>query len=299
MARFLLVCVLLLILLGGLVLALPERTHQGEASLVATIYPVALLLQDLAPSDRPVTCLVPPGLSPHTWSPRPSDAERCSAAIALISVSPGLDAWTDGFPVTHRIVLQDLLDSSQLRCNDEEHQHHDHDHGHDHGEWDPHFWLDPQRVAALLPKLSQELAEADPHYAEHYRQRALQLQHDYQQQAEALRQAAVPIKGKAFLQFHQSLGYLFERLQLRDAGVINPAVGSNPSPRYLETLLQEVAERDVVAVCMEPQLPRRAAEHIAAQLDLPLCLVDPLGSKAATLSELWQQNLRALLESAR
>ena len=52
---------------------------------------------------------------------------------------------------------------------DHDHTDHDHaDHDHDHGGMDPHFWLDPQRMANASTAIGQALAKADPTNAQTY-----------------------------------------------------------------------------------------------------------------------------------
>ncbi len=288
MLRFLVLCGLMVGLVLAVVAFLPQRQHAQEPYLVATIHPLYLLLRDLAPAERAVACIVPPGISPHVFSPKPSDAERCAGALLLLSVAASLDAWAGNLPVHNHIQAQSLLPTAQLIAA------HDHP-GHDHGDYDPHFWLDPQRVASLVPALASLLAAADPAYAAHYRARGKQLQAAYQEAAVALRERALPVRGMGVLQFHSSLAYFLERIQMKDAGVINPRVGTNPTPRYLEQLIQTSGSRALLAVCSEPQLPRRAAAHIANTVQVPLCIVDPLGADAENMFELWQHNLDALL----
>ncbi len=289
MQRLLIVCVALIIAVCLVVALLPERHQERQPYLVASIHPLALLLKDLAPPEREVTCIVPPGMSPHVFSPKPSDAQRCTDALVLLSVADNFDVWTQQLPVQNNIQIMPLIDESHLLHAQESDSH-------DHGPHDPHVWMDPHVLATVVSKIASVLAEADPEFAEHYMHRAQQLKQTYEAAAVAITKQAEPIRGKAVVQFHQSMAYLLHRIGVIDAGVVNPQVGTNPSPRYLENLIKESGAKDLLAVCSEPQLPYRAAEHIAQQMNVPLCIVDPIGFHVESLSELWQKNVDALVE---
>ena len=137
MLRFLVLCGLMIGVVATVVALLPERQHVQEPYLVATIHPLSLLLRDLAPAERQVACIVPAGVSPHVFSPKPSDAERCMDALLLLSVAESLDAWAGNLPVKNHVQLQTLIAQKHLIAA------HEHP-GHDHGDYDPHFWMDPQ-----------------------------------------------------------------------------------------------------------------------------------------------------------
>ena len=50
--------------------------------------------------------------------------------------------------------------------------HHDHHHGHAHGEFDIHFWLDPEIAKTIVMIVSSELSELDPSNASIYNSNA-------------------------------------------------------------------------------------------------------------------------------
>jgi ABC-type Zn uptake system ZnuABC Zn-binding protein ZnuA len=62
---------------------------------VATIQPLGLLLRELGGDRVAVAVLVPPGASPHTFEPQPSDVVALARARQLIEVGGGLDGWVD------------------------------------------------------------------------------------------------------------------------------------------------------------------------------------------------------------
>ena len=321
MNRFIILAVLVLALVLSGLYFIPQSADQdidpNKVYIATTIHPLGLLLKEMVPAEREVFSLVPAGQSPHTYSPKPSDARRCEQAILLVCVAPTLDAWATRVPVSERVhVLSMLPKAAHLNmqahhcaeCGHDhghhdhghDHGHHDHGHGHDHAlealaQVDPHFWLDPQSVAEVVEPLAKSLAKIDPDYAEHYQARAAALKKQFLSDAQSLREKAALLKGRGLIQFHPSMAYFLKRIEMVDAGVVNAQVSSSPTPKALEALIQSSSKFDVLAVCTEPQLPKQAAERIAEHLHLPLVSIDPLGADAKNLSEMWNNIVDQLL----
>lgn len=313
MKRIALAIILVTLVVLGITFLLPSQTQTIDPNrryIACTIQPLALLLRELAPPERSVFAVADPGQSPHTFSPTPSDAQRCQQALVLISVAPSVDAWAEKLPVDqHIFALSSLPQSARLRATEHAHHHgeadgHDHHHhGHDHGahgaddlaDIDPHFWLDPQRVADVLPGLAAALAKHDPAFAEHYKSQAEVLRQEYLAFSEQMVEATAKLRQKALIQFHPSMAYLLDRIGMIDGGVVNEQVGSNPTPKALEQLLKQSTGYDLIAVCTEPQLPRAAAERVAEQLRLPLISIDPLGARAKNMRQFWLETVNTIL----
>ena len=66
----------------------------GEISLVVTVHPLALLVEQIGGERVEVHVLVPPGASPHEFEPRPSDLVLVSRANAFIKVGGGAKTVT-------------------------------------------------------------------------------------------------------------------------------------------------------------------------------------------------------------
>jgi zinc transport system substrate-binding protein len=269
-----------------------------EIGFVASSPPVAMILRELVGDRWPVVSLLTPGQSPHTYAPRPSDAARSEAALAVFHVSENLDGWAADLPARKRVALISLVpDAFRLEAKDD----HDHGHDHDHGDTDPHFWGDPLAVRAMLGPLADALTEADPEGEAQYRAEAVRFGAELEALDAELRRSLEPVQGAAAILFHPSWGYFLARYGIRTAGTVEPFAGKEATPKFLAELTALAQRESVRAIFTEPQLARRPAEVVAEAAGVPCYELDPLGGVAGreTYAELLRYNARVLLEALR
>ncbi len=112
----------------------PALGSESKVGVVASILPVAYVAQELGGERAQVDVLVPPGASPHTFEPVPSDMVKLQRARLFLKVGAGLDAWSDrlrgaGSGELERVTLISVPGLKPLEGG---HDHHDHGHGKKH-----------------------------------------------------------------------------------------------------------------------------------------------------------------------
>ncbi len=129
--------VLLLAIVAGLWIGVhPALASESKVGVVASIVPVAYVAQELGGERVRVDVLVPPGASPHTFEPVPSDMVKVQRARLFLEVGAGLDAWSDKLRAAGSGELETLTLSAVpgLKPLEGGHDHHDHGHGKEHAE---------------------------------------------------------------------------------------------------------------------------------------------------------------------
>ena len=91
---------------------------------------------------------------------------------------------------------------------------------------DPHFWLDPTRMAHAATLVGDKLAEADSAHADVYKANAKALAEELNTLSDTLVTKTSTCKVKTFVTAHTAFGYLADRTGLTQ--VASPA--STPSP---------------------------------------------------------------------
>jgi len=267
---------------------------------VTTIQPLGLVVRELGGARVVVSVLVPPGASPHTFEPQPSDVQSLVAARLVVEVGGGLDGWVHPLLAAasarpERLTLLDLPGLDPLPAIAGAHaEAGPHDAAH---RLDPHAWLDPIRVRdVLVPALAVKLAALDP---------AGRADYEASRDRFVARLSALDAEirttlaghGRAFLAFHGAWRYFAKRYDLEEVGVIEEAPGEEPTPRELGALLQRAREAQLAAILIEPQLSPRIAEMLAHDLDVAVVTVDPNGDptdpERATYAGLMRWNARA------
>jgi len=225
-----------------------------------------------------VAVLVPPGASPHTFEPQPSDVAKLAQA-ALVAEVGGLDGWVRHLvsAAEHAPARFTVLDAPGLAPLAATGGHLEAGEDPRAARLDPHVWLDPLRVRdAIVPALVAALTALDP-----------DGRADYAAAADAFRtqltaldaeiRATLASRGRRFVAFHAAWRYFAERYGLEEIGVVEEAPGEEPTPKELVALVGRARDAGVPAILVEPQLSPRIARALAAEFGATTVLVDPNG----------------------
>ncbi|MBX3176228.1 MAG: zinc ABC transporter substrate-binding protein [Candidatus Hydrogenedentes bacterium] len=256
-----------------------SREPGGAPTIVATIPPLKMILQEIVGEGATVACILPPGASPHTFELRPSVARALAEAPAVFHVDETIDGWVARLAPgrVHSVFAllpeEDRLPYETAHCVEDE----VHDHEAEPGAWNAHFWLDPVAVQSVLPGIVEILSRLNPENAETYRANADR----FSETLDALNRefdAARP-KGAEYTlaAFHPSWTYFFHRYGIVVSAHIEPFPGREPTPQTLETIRNVLARSDHRIILSEVQLPGKPAEVLAEMLGTRVTVVDPLG----------------------
>lgn len=286
------------------------------ATLAMTVAPLAAICRELATPEIHCLQVLPANISPHTYEPRPSDIKAVLSADALFYVGPLLDAWAVKLPSKARYSVLAWLPKA-MRIHGEAHQHDDDHHqhrsanlavtpaqssGHDSdglAHVDPHFWLDPLAVAAILPEMTKTICQLAPASCPAVKQRAEQFATALQALNNDLEAEAAPFKSRAFVVYHPFLAYMVKRYQLNLVGSFEPAPGREPTPKQLSATVASIKTLKARAIIMSPEVPKHAGLRVSEATGVPLHTLDDLGGGPGRLSyaALMRYNMRMLADA--
>jgi zinc transport system substrate-binding protein len=258
-----------------------HRHREPEGITVFVSIPPQKYFVDKISGGR-VTCLVmvPPGSSPHSYEPRPSQMSQLSSARAYFSIGVELEAaWLPRFVSLSKGLLVVPTDSRIEKIPMEPGitapgaAHGPRRVGH--GGLDPHIWLSPQLVKIQCASVADGLAAIDPgHAGEYRRNRDLFIR-----QCDSLHQEIkdVLLKGngnKIFMVFHPSWGYFAREFGLTQLAI--EVEGKEPGAREMQAIMDAARKNGIRTILVQPQFSRRAAAAIARELDASVADADPL-----------------------
>ena len=286
---------------------------------LATLLPIHSLTAQITDGITEPQLLVEGAGSPHGYQLRPSDARAMEQADLVVWVGPAME----GFLVrplgslsdaSKQLTLMDLAGveraaavSHEAHGHGDQHGHddhghghgddHGHDHGHDHAGGDAHIWLSPDNARAILRGIASRLSELDPGNAGRYAgnlERALAaldvLDAD-------LSQRLAPLAGRAFVVFHDAYGGLVQHYGLTQAGYVTVTPDRGLGAGHLQELRERMEQDAVVCLFSEPQFSRSMVESLAADLELRVGVLDPLGADLEPGPQAYGQLMRALGQS--
>jgi zinc transport system substrate-binding protein len=163
-------------------------------------------------------------------------------------------------------------------------------------EGDPHFWLDPTRMATLGQDVADELAELDPDGAADYRAAADQLAAELGALDAEYRTTLSPCRGATLVTAHEAFAYLADAYGLEQVGItgIDPHV--EPSPARMRQVIDVVQGRDGQTVFFEATTSPEVAQSLADDLGITTSVLHPIErvDDGQTYDGLMADNLAAL-----
>lgn len=246
-----------------------------------SIEPQRFVLSRLLHETADVRILLPPGQPPATYDPTPRRLAELSGADALAlagvpfesGLAPRLADLAPGLRVLRSYESVSRIPMSHT-CT---HVGEDGEHAHAASERvDPHFWLDPLRLAEYATTLAVELGELYPEASARIDARLAELRDELVALDERIRDRLAPHAGRALLVFHPAFGYFAERYGLEQIAV--ESAGNVPTPRHLAELEERVRRERIALILVQVEFSDRAAETWAAEAGIRVERVDPLSS---------------------
>lgn len=315
----------LMLLALGLILGGPERIARAAdppLRMVASIFPLADVGQQVGGEVAQVETLLPAGETPHGYWPKPPQVEMLARADLLLLVGIGVDSWASqsaevaGNQHLHVLVFSEVVEigsfseAGSLQQLGEGtgvgHPHRAHEHA-DAGDpddaqrhracIDPHLWLDPVLMEKFVAALAETLCVLRPGMSAGIRERAADYRADLRALDLAWRERLSDIPGRIFVTLHSAFGYLAARYGLEEVALYTSHM-QEPDPRALESVVRIVREEDIRVIFIQPQISPHTAQWFGEQTGAELEILDPLGHPARPGYEgylqLMESNLRAL-----
>jgi zinc transport system substrate-binding protein len=240
----------------------------GEPAVVTTFYPLQYLAERIGGERVSVKNLVPPGVEPHDWEPRPRDVTAIRRAKVFIYQGAGLEAWAErvleglitGGPVVVRAT--DGLPLTRGEGSDEP--------------FDPHVWLDPVLYAKQAMAVRDALAKADPAGAGLYTANLAALTADLDRLTEEMKQGLARCQRATIVTSHSAFGYLAESFGLKQVAVSGLSPESEPSPARLRDVVEQVRREGATHIFFETLVSDAVAKTIAREADVQALALNPI-----------------------
>lgn len=142
--------------------------------------------------------------------------------------------------------------------------------------YDPHTWLDPEKVAEEAQIIADKLSELDSANKETYQKNA----QNFSAKAHDLTKKYQPIFEKAnqktFVTQHTAFSYLAKRFGLNQLGIAGISPDQEPSPRQLSEIQDFVKTYRVKTIFTESNLSSKVADTLVKSTGVSLKTLNPL-----------------------
>jgi ABC-type Zn uptake system ZnuABC Zn-binding protein ZnuA len=264
-------------------------SEEARPTVATTIFPLYDITRQVAGPAVEVALMLPPGASPHTFEPTPSQVRALARARMVLVIGHGLDDWAAGLARSAGVSSVVVVDRGVALRREAG------------GTIDPHYWLAPANARAIAHTVADELEGLVP-----ARRAEIQLAlTSYLGRLDAVeaevRGMLADLPARRIATFHDAFGYFAEAFGLEVAAVFEPYPGREPGPRFVAEFQRQVRASGVRTLFAEPQLSLDPLRPLARDLGVTLSVLDPLGGVAGrdTYLDLLRFNARQVAAAVR
>jgi zinc transport system substrate-binding protein len=275
--RSLVIIVFVLSAMAAVVLAGCSREEQKTSSklqVVTTLFPLYDFARIIAGERADVSMLLPPGMEPHSFEPRPNDIIRINKAGLFIYTNRYMEPWAEAIlkgvdQRTQRVVNAGQGVTYAAVSAEEGHDHTDHaEHdavGHASG-MDPHIWLDYANADLIVNNILAGFVRADPVNQSYYRLRADGLKNSLAVLDQRYRDGLSSCSTRLILHGgHFTFGYLARRYGLEYRSLSGISSESEPSAAKMAAMVRQIRSSGARYLFAEELLSPRLTETLAVE----------------------------------
>lgn len=271
------ICLLLAVALtgcGGNKAATPAEGK--KIKVIATIYPVYEFAKQVGGDKIDVSMLIPPGAEPHDWEPTAKELGKIKTAKLFLYHGAGLE------PVDKLLQKEVLGEAKAVEVSKDIHKlsgheeaGHEDKHKHEH-EFDAHVWLDPVLAQQEVTKIAEALAEADAANAAYYKANAEAYNKQLAELDQEYKKSLAGIVRKEIVTSHTAFGYLAQRYELKQLGIMGLSPDSEPTPEKMAEITKFCREHKVKYIFAETIANSKLADTLAKEAGAQILVLNPL-----------------------
>ncbi|MFC8923732.1 metal ABC transporter substrate-binding protein [Cellulosimicrobium sp. NPDC057127] len=272
-------------------------TDPGDADdtvdVLASFYPLEYVARQVGGEHVSVSNLTPPAAEPHDLELSPAQVREVGDADVVVHLSGMTPATDDAIASRQPEHVVDTAEAAGLESGPN---------GSGaptsgSGALDPHFWLDPTRLATVGHQVADELAEVDPDHADDYAANADALEAELETLDQEYADGLAACAGATLVVSHEAFGYLAERYDLVQVGISGIDPEAEPSPARLREVRAVVEDRGVETLFFEVLVSPKVTQTLADDLGVATAMLDPIEGRTdegADYLDVMRANLDAL-----
>lgn len=247
-----------------------------KAEVVLTsIKPVELILKEILPQNFRVSSLLSAQQDPHFYQPKPSDLKRLEESSLFVIVQRGFDFQLRSQSTPTLELLSLLPRSAQFRRG---------------FRVDPHFWLSPQTVNALLDPLTRQLCQSFDQSCEEIENRSK----EFSNRLEHLIQNSPALGDLSIFISHDSISYFCRDLKIECSSFQSGGHHHESSPKEISRAIEKLRSKKRLVLLDEVSIQSQSIRVIAEALNVKSRVLDTLGASAESYEELFQNLIRSI-----
>ncbi len=236
-----------------------------KLAVIATLFPIYDFAKNIGGEHAEVSLLMPPGIEPHGFEPRPEDIIRINKADIFIYTGKYMEPWAEKIlkGIDNKSIV--VIDSSKginLIEKTDNHGHSDHAHS-----MDPHIWLDFKNAQKMVDNILEGFIAADASNELGYKKNANNYKSMLAELDNKFHEGLASCKTRYFIHGgHYAFGYMARRYGLNYVSAYSGfSPNTEPSAQRLAELIRKIKRYDNKHIFYEELVSPRVAEAIARE----------------------------------
>ena len=278
----------------------PDSTDTVQVS--ASFYPLAWLAEQIGGTHVKVTSVTPAGVEPHDYELSPKEVAELAKTDLLVYVEgfqSSLDEAAQEIAEDKRVELSSDVDllaraetgatghhhhgEGEAEHDDAEHddhadaEHDEHEHSsHSDEDLDPHFWLDPARMAAAAKAIEARLEKADAAHATDYKANLDSVTGRLEELRKKFEAGLASCERKEAVVNHTAFGYLLNEFGITQVGVSGIDPEAEPAPATVAEVKKVIEDSGATTLYTEELASTKVIDTIAKETGAQTLMLSPL-----------------------
>ena len=261
-----------------------SAAEDGKPRVVTSFYALQYVADRIVGDHASVTNLTHPGMEPHDLELTVQQTAQVYDADLVVYERGFQSAVDEAVDQSGDVPLVDAAEVAQVQD-------------------DPHFWLDPTRVAEVAEAVTQQMSGIDEAHADDYARNLTALNAELEtldaEYTRGLADCAIMTTVVTHDAFNALTGYGLEFVSING---LSPE--AEPSPSHIRQVHDLIESDNISTVFFEPLASTEMADTIADDLGIKTAVLDPIeGLSEATSNDdyltLMRANLAALRDANR
>lgn len=285
----------------------PESRQQKKGTkilTVTTLFPLYDFAKNVGGDRVEVTLLLPPGMEPHSFEPRPSDIVKLNRAGLFIYTSSSMEPWANdilkGLQNTDLLIVESgrgipVTMPPPGRANPRRQDDF-------YGIEDPHVWLDFSDAVKMVENIRDGFITKDPGGKETYEKNSSAYIEELKKLDDRYRGSLRDCRKNIIVSGgHFAFSRMARRYGFRYVSVYGVSPNAEPTAAQLARIMKLVRENDVRHLFHEDLINPRVSETLSREAGVTLLRLHAAGNvtkmdfdRGETFLSLMDQNLENL-----
>ena len=245
-----------------------EVVQEDKLNVVTSVAPITNIVQNIGGDKINLVGLVPEGVNSHTFELIPSDTIKINDADLVIIDGLNLEANIE--KIAENVISKNpsirLLKLGDNTISKKEWVF-DFSFPKEKGDPNPHLWLNVEYAIKFANLTRDKLIEMDPTNSQYYIKNSNKYTKLLNQLDEGIKKSieTIPAENRKLLTYHDSWAYFAPRYGMKVIGAIQASDFSDPSPKDIAGLIDQVRSEKIPAIFASEVFPTNIVDQIAKE----------------------------------